>query len=64
VVMMRGFAGIAVGALLQQHTLRALRPSHQVCYSYGNIRDDHAAFHYGFMPPLESPPRLLAVSRS
>jgi hypothetical protein len=34
----------------------------QVCYSYGKMRDDYAVVHYGFLPQLEDPPRLLLVS--
>ncbi|KAG2498291.1 hypothetical protein HYH03_003552 [Edaphochlamys debaryana] len=33
----------------------------EVCYSYGALRDDYALAHYGFMPPLEDPPRLAYV---
>lgn len=32
----------------------------QICYCYGaTIRDDYAVMHYGFLPALEDPPRLL-----
>lgn len=35
--------------------------SHQICFGYGSLRDDYAVIHYGFVPPEEDPPRLLAV---
>lgn len=33
----------------------------QLCYSYGQLRDDYAVAHYGFLPALENPPRLSLV---
>ncbi|KAL6755639.1 hypothetical protein V8C86DRAFT_2672399 [Haematococcus lacustris] len=33
----------------------------ELCYGYGTMRDDYAVMHYGFLPDLEDPPRLLEV---
>ncbi|KAL6752581.1 hypothetical protein V8C86DRAFT_2751589 [Haematococcus lacustris] len=33
----------------------------ELCYGYGTMRDDYAVMHYGFLPDLEDPPRLLEL---
>ncbi|KXZ55869.1 hypothetical protein GPECTOR_2g1420 [Gonium pectorale] len=38
-----------------------IKQGEEVCYSYGNMRDDYALIHYGFLPDLEDPPRLALV---
>ncbi|KXZ55873.1 hypothetical protein GPECTOR_2g1424 [Gonium pectorale] len=35
----------------------------EICYGYGDMRDDYAVAHYGFLPALEGPPRLAMVDR-
>ncbi|KAG2498278.1 hypothetical protein HYH03_003539 [Edaphochlamys debaryana] len=36
-------------------------PGDEICYSYGDLRDDYAVSAYGFLPALEDPPRLAYV---
>eukprot|EP00197_Chlamydomonas_leiostraca_P010433 CAMPEP_0202863132 /NCGR_PEP_ID=MMETSP1391-20130828/3893_1 /ASSEMBLY_ACC=CAM_ASM_000867 /TAXON_ID=1034604 /ORGANISM="Chlamydomonas leiostraca, Strain SAG 11-49" /LENGTH=246 /DNA_ID=CAMNT_0049542733 /DNA_START=17 /DNA_END=757 /DNA_ORIENTATION=+ len=39
-----------------------VQPGDEICYSYGHtMRDDYAVMHYGFVPDLEDPPRLLQI---
>lgn len=33
----------------------------EICVGYGSMRDDYAVSHYGFLPDLEDPPRLLEI---
>ncbi|KAG2498288.1 hypothetical protein HYH03_003549 [Edaphochlamys debaryana] len=40
---------------------RDYEPGEEICYSYGDLRDDVAVSGYGFLPALEDPPRLAYV---
>ncbi|KAL6765654.1 hypothetical protein V8C86DRAFT_506327 [Haematococcus lacustris] len=33
----------------------------ELCYNYGSMRDDYSVMHYGFVPELQDPPRLLEI---
>eukprot|EP00798_Chlamydomonas_sp_ICE-L_P005771 gene5771-6068_t len=38
-----------------------MKKGEEMCYDYGDLTDDLALLHYGFLPPLEEPPLLLGV---
>lgn len=49
------------GHSLEMVAGKDMQPGDEVCYSYGPMRDDYSVAYYGFLPDLESPPRLALV---